>query len=106
MNNHTPGPWTINFWTQKDDRISIGAIGTPLIAYVSSRDVSYNEHKDNANLIAAAPDMLSSLKEITLWLRAALDCETWHWDGDQRAAAESSYELGMTAIARATGEQP
>jgi hypothetical protein len=50
----TKGEWSINEWTQPDDRISIGAVGTPLIAIVPSRDVSYNEQKANAKLIAAA----------------------------------------------------
>lgn len=59
---HTPAPWSINEWLQKDSRISIGANGTPLIAYVPIRDVSVNEQKANAALIASAPDLLSALE--------------------------------------------
>lgn len=53
----TPGPWDINKWPQQNSDITIGASGTPLIARVHMRDVSINEQKANANLIAAAPDM-------------------------------------------------
>ena len=58
---HTPGPWTINEWPQSDREISIGAIGTPLIAKAFQRDVSINEQKANARLIAAAPELLQCL---------------------------------------------
>lgn len=58
---HTPAPWSINDFPQKDSRISIGAIGTPLIAYVPDRDVSVNEQKANARLIASAPELLDAL---------------------------------------------
>jgi hypothetical protein len=62
--NHTKGKWSINEWTQPDREISIGAIGTPLIAKVMLRDCSINEHRANAKLIAAAPDMFELLLAI------------------------------------------
>ena len=57
----TPGPWSINEWPQAASDIAIGAVGTPLIARVPLRDVSINEQKANANLIAAAPDLFNAL---------------------------------------------
>lgn len=59
---HTKGPWSINEWTQPDREIGIGAVGTPLIAKVMLRDVSINEQKANAKLIALAPEMLAVLQ--------------------------------------------
>jgi hypothetical protein len=52
--NHTPLPWSINDWTQRDAEIRIGATGTPVIATVNLRDVSINEQKANAELIVTA----------------------------------------------------
>lgn len=61
---HTQGEWSINDWTQADDTISIGAKGTPLIARVFLRDVSYNEQLANAKLMAASKEMLEVLQEV------------------------------------------
>ena len=58
---HTPGPWTVNAWPQRHDEIRIGAVGTPLICAIMVRDVSINEQKANARLIAAAPELLEAL---------------------------------------------
>ena len=52
--SHTTEPWSINEWTQPASNISIGAVGTTLIARVILRDVSINEHKANAMRIVAA----------------------------------------------------
>ena len=88
---HTPGPWSINDWPQATSDIAIGAVGTPLIAKVPLRDVSINEQKANACLIAIAPELLDL-------------CER-----SLRALSEDEFpslrdEL-RTAIAQATGEQ-
>lgn len=61
---HTPGPWSVNDWPQATTDIAIGAVGTPLIAKVPLRDVSINEQKANARLIAAAPDLLGVIKTL------------------------------------------
>lgn len=58
---HTPAPWSINNWTQATTDIAIGAVGTPWIAKIPLRDVSINEQKANAHLIAAAPNLLAAL---------------------------------------------
>ena len=63
----TPGPWSINEWPQAISDIAIGAVGTPLIAKVPLRDVSINEQKANAHLIAAAPELYEALEKIRHW---------------------------------------
>lgn len=83
----TKGEWSINEWTQPDDRISIGAVGTPLIAIVPSRDVSYNEQKANAKLIAAAPDLLEALMNI---------------ENDDNSIPATIWEMRNAAIKKAT----
>ena len=63
MSQHTPGPWSINEWPQRDAEIRIGAANTPLIATVHLRDESINGQKANAHLIAAAPELLQLAKQ-------------------------------------------
>ena len=65
----TPGPWSINEWPQATSDIAIGAVGTPLIARVPLRDVSINEQKANAHLIAAAPELYCALQELLIQTR-------------------------------------
>lgn len=63
---HTQGPWSINEWAQPDSSISIGAIGTPLIARVILRDVSINEQKANARRIVGCVNALEGLNDHAL----------------------------------------
>lgn len=39
-----------------------------------------------------------------IWLRAALDCKDWAWDGDQRQAAEEAYAQGQAALSTPANE--
>lgn len=77
---YTPGPWSINQWTQPDREISIGAVGTPLIAKVMQRDVSINEQKANVRLIEQAPVLLDTLEKLE----------------DIISAIEAHYDSGRT----------
>lgn len=80
----TKGEWSINNWTQPDDTIAVGAVGTPLIARVHLRDVSINEQKANAKLITAAPRLLTMLNSLVLSVTAHPDYvmgekgDEWH----------------------------
>ena len=60
----------------------------------------------NARLISAAPDLLEALKHQSDWVRAALNCKSWEWDGDQREVAELELAVAIAAISKATGGQP
>lgn len=93
---HTPGPWKVDEFTRKTNEINIWADGTPLIAKVHLRDVSINEQFANADLIAAAPDLLEVLDEAYAELLADS-----HRDGP-RSLLLTRIEV---AIAKATGEQ-
>lgn len=57
---HTTGKWQTTIHTAE---IEIWAPGTPKIAMVDLRNVSLNEWRANAKLIAAAPDMLEALQK-------------------------------------------
>lgn len=61
---YTAGEWSVNDWPQSGADICIGAVGTPLIARIPLRDVSINEQRANARLIASAPAMLDALQKL------------------------------------------
>lgn len=94
---HTPGPWSINSWPQATSDISIGASGTPCIARVPLRDVSINEQRANAAVIAAADDMLEALRSL---LESITNSECG--EVDRKLAVKDARE----AIAKATGQTP
>jgi hypothetical protein len=52
---HTPGPWVANQTQYADGSIGIGPVNV-------KEDVARALHTANANLIAAAPEMLEALK--------------------------------------------
>lgn len=72
---HTQGPWKV--FTSKDTGIievsPSGKKSSPIIQWqgFDGNDRSYAENLANANLIAAAPDMLKALKE------ARISIEGW-----------------------------
>lgn len=72
---HTPGSWSINDWPHNNADMSIGAPGTPKIAIIPLRDVSINEQKANAALIAAAPDMYEAIVAVLGWYNGPTDIE-------------------------------
>lgn len=88
---HTPGPWSINAWPQAGTDIAIGAIGTPLIAKVPLRDVSIIGQQANADLIAAAPELLEACQLMLTCMGLA------GWENDLAAIK------ARTAIAKAAG---
>jgi hypothetical protein len=93
MSKHTPGPWTAN--EEFDDGESLGiAITGRLGQVVRVFDVG-QEGFANAALIAAAPDLLSVLREA---FRA------FSHDDDGPVWADSTIAKARAAIAKATGE--
>lgn len=68
MNNHTPGPWTINPFIGRLARnavyqcVETKAEGIPICQVVGSRAEMDDESIANARLIAAAPELLNAAK--------------------------------------------
>jgi hypothetical protein len=68
MSKHTPGPWTsghhgnVALWVGPSHLAHPVAL-VPWDSHAEARD----EARDNARLIAAAPDLLEALKEILPW---------------------------------------
>ena len=100
---HTPGPWTIS-----DDHgqrwIETTAGNDDTIAQVFRRNNSVSAARDieytaNAHLIAAAPELLEALKEITSDYADRFDLDSL----STNPGIKSSIKQARTAIAKATG---
>lgn len=94
---HTPGPWQV---AEKNNGGSVIRGGDDV--YVA-RCNQVQDMAANSALIAAAPDTYASLRAMTDWVKAALNCRDWHWDGDQREAAEIELATALEALAKAEG---
>ena len=94
MSNHTPGPWKANFAISGSVYI-FGGDRNFACVFDEWRDESNQEA--NANLIAAAPDLLEALEEL---LSLCQRQEDFHDDGDG-----CMFERASAAIAKARGEK-
>ena len=106
---HTPGPWAIRHSPrmqrydiigdviQKDDQV-YGYQVAELAPWMESEHIAAN-----AALIAAAPDLLTALQTITLYLAEAHaeDTAAAHY-GDDTCSYCDAIEAANRAIARAT----
>lgn len=92
MSKHTTGPWIVNNDQTEvgEGKLSIEAADEYFIAQVDE-GVS---QEANARLIAAAPELLSALKDIIGWVPGAA---SWHTDAPIKAV-----ERARAAIAKAT----
>ena len=87
---HTPGPWDVTF-SQVDENVYrlLDAGGN----YPANTDL--NTKRNNARLMAAAPDLLETLMDIA----ALFKHEPWKTETEKRIES-----IANSAIARATGE--
>lgn len=104
-NKHTPGPWTV--LPEEVDRDYIRVRGTQIgmrykIANVPTPtngvEREAEETRANARLIAAAPELLEALAELSGLMDSVLMGDYWPDSFTTQPARE--------AIARATGESP
>lgn len=88
MSKHTPGPWKVdamgNVWSADTKVCEMSE--HPVMASGCYREKTDDEHRANARLIAAAPDLLAALERI-----ADETAATWVCD------------VARAAIAKATG---
>jgi hypothetical protein len=101
MNEHTPGPWTLD----KKSAISYGwRDGKPIRYEIAECKGFPASAEANARLIAAAPELLEALVGCAEMLE---DCAKQHWlDGSgycHGTLAEKHASLARAAIAKATG---
>jgi hypothetical protein len=93
---HTPGPWGIKTAEDGSAAIFSGETGNWVAVAVKSTPLT---QQANARLIAAAPDMLLSLRRAALVLA---------WASEQLGsqAIDDDYKIVSDAIEKATGEKP
>lgn len=93
MNKHTPGPWNCQRASAAGRNI-ICAENSPLdICVLSNRDKTQVQIDANARLIAAAPELLTALKDMV----AMMD------SGDEHGAGREWHRQAIAAIAKAEG---
>jgi hypothetical protein len=105
MSEHTPGPWTSEFQGNSTwDILCSSDILTherrsEIVAIIEDRfgDNPRNEHKANARLIAAAPDLLAACKALV----EAMHRYEMDVDGDPTHAHRDMMNLANAAIAKA-----
>lgn len=86
---HTPGPWFVNgpWHIQSDTKLAVPSIVGNVL---QPRNGDIQEREANANLIAAAPELLEALENILIYLG------DWDTDDEECVAARA-------AIAKAKG---
>jgi len=103
MSKHTPGPWHVVNGTFDT---MIADAGRKFVAEVTTTGMGYAV-RPNAELIAAAPDLLAALREITeQYERLLVESRITKRDADAVRALLPEYTAAArAAIAKATGEQ-
>ena len=102
MSKHTPGPWEKVYDTAGITRGIRGRHGPEIVNVINWNGISRSTSvtgQANANLIAAAPDLLEALQNIS---------EYWNQDQNEAAMADACWHAIHTAsaaVAKATGDQ-
>ena len=95
MTNHTPGPWFTSTPNEGG-----GILIKPIPGQVVAQCDELPEMEANAQLIAAAPELLEALEEVTEILDMVLG-----FDGGYPPEANGPAIKARNAIAKARGEQ-
>jgi hypothetical protein len=103
---HTPGPWVV---PPDSDGFSIETVDGRIIAQAMqvsppTNPFRHQERRANARLIAAAPDLLNTLRELVEIADAAISAGDWKVDGC--CDPSLSLDWARAAIAKVTGEAP
>ena len=97
MSKHTPGPWKIGAPPPNGEQ-TIGTEAGMMVAVATTGVGMEEETLANARLIAAAPDLLEALIEMT----NALDLMQWKRLG---STLGKPYEKARAAIVKARGKE-
>lgn len=86
------GPWVWARVSAKTKNLAVYTAGGFKVAHVDSDDVSYERRRDDARLMASAPDLLGALTLVRM-------SSGW------QCLSDASKAVIVAAIAKATGEQ-
>lgn len=104
MTNTPPPSVCIGFETLRRLREE-GAVCLNGVVLVAADDFYASEPPDDGQqviaLVARVRELEQAAQHGEIWTSAALDCKNWHWDQDQREAAEHSLEAIRRAVAGA-----
>ena len=99
---HTPGPWIIASDDLSIEAPSHPSNGTPLIAQLyASSHFGYDERMANARLIAAAPELLETLKAVLSFMDTDSRNDQ-QFDPALKLDSSIAVEAAYEAIAKAT----
>jgi hypothetical protein len=111
MSKHTPGPWQISRQGSSGDprRVITGKHGAMVAEIPPEGDATNRTHwaKDDAALIAAAPDLLAALRRLALWVERDTDNDAYIEMSESGATDPENYptsrafELELVREARA-----
>jgi hypothetical protein len=114
MGQHTQGPWIINLDPRYPNEPCIDAVIDGVVWHVAlchnAAGPDDSSAEANARLIAAAPELLATLKEVLPALRAdvenqaAASAVTPSIESVTLRAAKSRYEAAMSVLARIDGQ--
>jgi hypothetical protein len=116
MGRHTQGPWTINVDPRYPSEPCIDAVIEGVVWHVALCHNAAGPDEGcaeaNARLIAAAPDLLASLKDALPLLRAevekqsAASAERPSIESVSLRAARARYEAALTVLAKIDDPMP
>lgn len=96
--NHTPGPWTVGF----DPVVSQQILGPDMQEFVCILPPS-RDYKANANIIAAAPELLEACKELKKQIRTLRAERKEDWKQERVNTVWAAIVQADKAIAKAEG---
>ncbi|WP_343518122.1 hypothetical protein [Sphingomonas sp.] len=116
IEQHTPGPWAVTLCkkTRPDapdiPRHILGADGRRVVTFNSAAQIIGGERRANARLIAAAPELLTSLGNLAEFIAFYFTGPDAEKNRDVEgmenmlAEAETAFNVAAAAIAKARGE--
>ena len=114
MGQHTQGPWIINLDPRYPSEPCIDAVIDGVVWHVAlSHNAAGPEDgsaEANARLIAAAPELLATLRAALPTLRADMEKQTANGSSPNESlalrAAKARYEAAVRVIAKIEGQLP
>lgn len=112
MGQHTQGPWIINLDPHYPSEPCIDAVIDGVVWHVAlchnAAGPEDGSAEANARLIAAAPELLSTLRAALPTLRADVEKQSTNGSHDSSSlrAAKARYEAAVRVLAKIEGQLP